>query len=91
MSHYSFINRRKFMQQAGGGAVAASALLASKAHAAGKSGPAASPNAQIGVAFIGLGIRGFYLMDAVKKVPGFRIAACCDLYDGHFEIGIAHV
>ena len=49
------------------------------------SGSRISPNDQIGVAFIGLGIRGFYLMDAVKKVPGFRIAACSDLYDGHFE------
>jgi len=37
------------------------------------------------VAFVGLGIRGFYLLDSVRKIPGFRVTACCDLYDGHFE------
>jgi len=74
----SSIDRRSFIKGAGGGAIAASMLASPGMRAV-------SANDQIGVAFIGLGIRGFYLMDAVKKVPGFRIAACCDLYDGHFE------
>ena len=88
----SSIDRRKFIQAAGGGAVISSSLLGSKSrvHAGAKS--AVASNDQIGVAVVGLGIRGFYLIDAIKKVPGFRIAAGCDLYDGHFdrlkEVGI---
>jgi predicted dehydrogenase len=85
MRKESFIDRRKFIKTAGGGAVIASSLLAGKTRAVPRAKGSISPNDQIGVAFVGLGIRGFYLMDAVRKVPGFRIAACCDLYDGHFE------
>ncbi len=87
------MDRRSFIKGAGGGAVAASMLSAPRMRAASARSHSVSPNDQIGVAFVGLGIRGFYLLDAVKKVPGFRISGCCDIYDGHFErakeVGVA--
>jgi predicted dehydrogenase len=46
---------------------------------------AAGPNGQVAMGFIGLGIRGSYLLDSFKSVPGVRPVAAADLYDGHLR------
>lgn len=44
---------------------------------------AAAPNDQIGMGFIGVGIRGSYLLEAFRKTPGVRALFAADCYDGH--------
>jgi predicted dehydrogenase len=44
---------------------------------------AAGPNDQIGMGFIGVGIRGSYHLDIFKKTPGVRPIVAADCYDGH--------
>jgi predicted dehydrogenase len=46
---------------------------------------AAGPNDTIGMGFIGVGIRGSYLLEAFQAVPGVRPIVAADLYDGHLE------
>ena len=42
----------------------------------------ASINGQIGMAFIGSGIRGTQLIEEFKPIDGLRFLGVCDLYDG---------
>jgi predicted dehydrogenase len=44
---------------------------------------AASANDQIGMGFIGVGIRGSYHLDTFRKLPGIRPIMAADCYDGH--------
>jgi predicted dehydrogenase len=44
---------------------------------------AADPNDQIGMGFIGVGIRGSYHVDSFSKMPGVRAIVAADCYDGH--------
>jgi predicted dehydrogenase len=44
---------------------------------------AAGPNDQIGVGFIGVGIRGSFHLDNFKVMPGVRPLMAADVYDGH--------
>jgi predicted dehydrogenase len=46
---------------------------------------AAGPNDQITLGFIGTGIRGTQLLEAFTRIPGVRVTAACDVYDGHLE------
>jgi len=46
---------------------------------------AAGPNDGIAMGFIGVGIRGSYLLDSFKSAPGVHPAIAADLYDGHLE------
>ena len=46
---------------------------------------AAGPSDQIAMGFIGVGIRGSYLLDSFKAIPGVRPVMAADLYDGHLE------
>src|SRR3954465_3572235 len=46
---------------------------------------AAGPNDQIGVGFIGVGIRGSYHLDNFKKMPGVRPIMAADCFDGHLD------
>ena len=46
---------------------------------------AAGPNDQIGVGFIGVGIRGSYHLDNFKKMPGVRTIMAADCFDGHLD------
>src|SRR6476646_2391613 len=46
---------------------------------------AAGPNDKIGMGFIGVGIRGSYLLESFQTVPGVRPVIAADLYDGHLE------
>ena len=44
-----------------------------------------SPNDTVRLAGIGMGIQGYNDVNAVLKVPGTEIVACCDLYNGRLE------
>lgn len=46
---------------------------------------AAGPNDQIGMGFIGVGIRGSYHLDNFKAAPGVRAIMAADVYDGHLD------
>ena len=72
-------NRREFFEQAGIGAL----LLAG--YTATARGFAA--NETINVGCIGTGGRCRQLMQALSEVPGVRITAVCDVWDGHLEAG----
>jgi predicted dehydrogenase len=54
-----------------------------------KSGPglkaAESPNSQIGLGYIGVGIRGTILLNSFKDIPGTRQVIAADVYDGHLD------
>jgi predicted dehydrogenase len=65
------IPRRAFLQ-GGGLALSAPALLAQR-----------KPNEKIGVAVIGVGTRGFYLMRQFQEIEDVEIRSVCDLYDGN--------
>lgn len=47
--------------------------------------PGASDNSTIRVGFIGMGIMGFNNAHAVKNIPGAKIVAACDLYEGRLK------
>jgi predicted dehydrogenase len=46
---------------------------------------AAGPNDQIGLGFIGVGIRGSFLLEGFQAIPGVRPIIAADVYDGHLE------
>ena len=46
---------------------------------------AAETNDQIGMGFIGVGIRGSYHVDSFNKMPGVRAVVAADCYDGHLR------
>jgi predicted dehydrogenase len=56
------------------GLAASPALLAQK-----------NPNDKIGVAVVGVGTRGYYLLTEFQKVPNTEIRVICDLYDGNIR------
>ncbi len=66
--------RRDFLKTTGTVLAAVPAVLSAK-----------SPNDKLGVAVIGVGTRGFYLMQEFQRVPGVEVRVICDLYDGHLK------
>src|SRR5215471_13787780 len=44
---------------------------------------AAGPNDHVGLGFIGVGIRGSYLLENFQKISGVRPVIAADVYDGH--------
>lgn len=79
MSHDSPIGRREFLQKsttagAALGLVAAPAILSSR-----------SPNDKIGLACVGVGTRGIYLMQLAQADPRVEVRIICDLYKGNIE------
>src|SRR5687767_8722183 len=53
-----------------------------------ESGPhlkAAGPNDQVSLGHIGVGIQGTGLLQSFKAIPGVRITAAADVYDGHLQ------
>lgn len=46
---------------------------------------AASANDEVRLGFIGLGIRGTYLLESFTSVPGVRAVVGCDAYTGHLD------
>ncbi len=71
-------NRRQFLNTAG-------AAVIYKVVDSGFSLKAAAANDQIGLGFIGVGVRGSYLMDKFMAIPGVRPIMVADLWDGHLE------
>ncbi len=75
MSSNKTLARRSFLQQAASGlALGAPALLAQR-----------KPNEKIGVAVIGVGTRGFYLMKEFEAIEDVEVRSVCDLYDGNLK------
>lgn len=66
----SGIPRREFLA----GMSAAPAVLAQR-----------NPNDTIGVASLGVGTRGHYLLQEVQKVPNTEVRIICDLYEGNIK------
>ena len=65
------MDRRSFLKS-GSGALAAPAVLAQR-----------NPNDRIGIAMIGVGTRGIYLLERVQECPNTEIRLICDLYDSN--------
>jgi predicted dehydrogenase len=68
------LGRRRFLKATGLGLATAPAVLSAK-----------GPNDKLGVAVIGVGTRGLYLMQEFQRVPGVEVRVICDLYDGHLK------
>jgi len=53
----------------------------------------AQPNAndRLGIAMIGVGTRGIYLLEQVQQCPNVEIRIICDLYDGNLKRASARV
>jgi predicted dehydrogenase len=64
--------RRAFLKSAAAAAAGAPAVLGRK-----------SPNDTIGIACLGVGTRGIYLMEQAQGVPKTEIRVISDLYEGH--------
>jgi len=47
--------------------------------------PQRNANDRIGVAMIGVGTRGIYLLDRVQECPNTEVRIICDLYDGNLK------
>ncbi|MFB3826552.1 MAG: Gfo/Idh/MocA family protein [Bryobacteraceae bacterium] len=51
--------------------------------------PAALPqrgaNGRVGVAVVGVGTRGIYLLKEFQSIPNVEVRVICDLYDGHIK------
>jgi len=71
--------RRSFLRNSG------AAAIAYKIVDGGFQLKAAGPNDKIGMGFIGVGIRGSYLLENFSAAPGVHPAIAADLYDGHLE------
>ena len=76
------MNRRSFLRgmTVGGTAVAGAPAVLGQA----------SPNETIGVAVIGVGTRGFYLMEKFQEIEGVEVRTVCDLYEGNFKRAREH-
>lgn len=74
------MTRREFIQNTG---ITAGAAAVSTGTGLGRS--IIGANDRIGVGFIGFGIRGPFLLQAVEKSEGSEVRACCDLYDGRLQ------
>ncbi|MEN6535006.1 MAG: Gfo/Idh/MocA family oxidoreductase, partial [Bryobacteraceae bacterium] len=68
------MQRREFLKTAATGTLAAPALLAQT-----------GDDKKVGVAIVGVGTRGFYLMKQFQQIPGVEIRTICDLYDGNIK------
>lgn len=88
MSSKHHLTRRDFMRRSAAGAAGLGFFLNGKwlpLEAAPVIPPPASPADRVGVAFIGVGIRGHILMDAVKASGQANLVAACDCYQGHLD------
>jgi predicted dehydrogenase len=83
----SFVTRREFIRQSAAGAASLGLFLNGKRvhlEAAPLPKPA-SPNDRVNVGFIGYGIRGCFLMEAVKQTEQANLIAVADCYQGHLD------
>jgi predicted dehydrogenase len=79
MENQSGIGRRRFLK----GVAAASASVSAVMHGAPAILAEKSPNEVIGVACIGVGTQGHYLLQGAQAVPRTEIRLICDLYEGN--------
>jgi predicted dehydrogenase len=77
--------RRQFLRASGAGTLAAGAAATALAPTARAQSPAGSAADAVGVGLIGVGIRGEILLRTTQAIPGTRIVAVADAYDGHFD------
>ncbi len=83
----SFVTRREFIRQSTAGAAGLGLFLNGKRvhlEAAPLPRPA-GPNDRVNVGFIGYGIRGCFLMEAVKQTEQANLIAVADCYQGHLD------
>ncbi len=71
-------SRRQFLSAAGAAAIY-------KVVDSGFALKAAAPNDQINMGFIGTGVRGAYLLQQFRDMPGVNPLVVADLYDGYLE------
>src|SRR5260370_7259219 len=71
------ITRRNLLRRGGAGAIVYK-LAGSRPQL-----KAASKNDQIGLGFIGVGIRGTFLLKGFQAISGVRPVIMADVYDGH--------
>jgi predicted dehydrogenase len=74
------LSRRDFLKASASTALVAGASTRTLAQSA-----AGSAADAVGVGFIGVGIRGEILMRTTLAIPGTRVVAAADAYDGHFD------
>jgi len=72
-------SRRSFLRNSG------AAAIVYKVVDTGFQMKAAGPNDQIGLGFIGVGIRGSGLLEGFQAISGVRPVIAADVYDGHLE------
>ncbi len=76
------VNRRNFLK----GLTASSAVVAGAPAVMAQR----NPGETIGVAVIGVGTRGFYLMQKFEEIEGVELRTVCDLYEGNFTRAREH-
>ncbi len=83
----SFVTRREFIRQSAAGAAGLGLFLnGRRVHLEAAPLPSpASPSDRVNVGFIGYGIRGCFLMEAVKQTEQANLIAVADCYQGHLE------
>ena len=81
----SSFSRREFIRRSALGATGVGMLLNGKGIPleASPLPPPAAPSDRVNVGFIGFGIRGNILMEAVKKTEQANLVAVADCYQGH--------
>jgi len=77
-------SRRDFLRTAAGAAATAPVLL--RAQQAPFPSKAVSPNARIGIALFGMGIRGQQDLRSALRAPDVELAAVADVYDGRLTL-----
>jgi predicted dehydrogenase len=88
MSSGSKLSRRNFLHRGAAGAAGLGFFLNDKwvpVEAAPIIPKPAGPADRVGVAFIGVGIRGHILMEAAKATGQANLVAACDCYQGHLD------
>src|SRR5688572_16286974 len=93
MSRHNEKSRRSFIKKALGTAIisgaAPSLLAAPKNTFTLQPEPLSTkrygPNDQVNIAVIGMGIMGFSNLETAVQIPGVKLLAACDLYNGRLE------
>ena len=83
----SYVTRREFIRRSAAGTASLGLFLNGKRiplEAAPLPKPA-GPNDRVSVGFIGYGIRGCFLMEAVKQTEQANLIAVADCYQGHLD------
>lgn len=73
-------SRRRFLRNAG-----AAAAVWQVVEGGGVPAKAWDKNSTLGFGFIGIGIRGMYLLEEFRKMPGVKALIAADVYDGHLK------